>query len=315
MRSEPVESRLDRSLLRLSDVSAGYGPSVVLRGVNIEIRCGEIFVLVGPNGAGKSSLLRLLTGKLAPRTGEILDADGQMVGPNVELVPQETALYPFMTARENCIALAMMTGLTRDLASRRATEVLGSIGCSEIFDIRVDRLSGGFKRRVDIAVSLMKSPAMVALDEPTAGLDAVGREALIGLLMQLRAAGTGSIVVTHDFEFGEAIADRVGLLVGGSLIVEAPLDEAVENAFASEKFVEVDLAAQPDLRQRRSLEASGLVQLSGNLWTMHIRMEPNPVDRLAALLKELRLTGREIRIRSPSLRDLYRKHVQGRDDT
>jgi ABC-type multidrug transport system ATPase subunit len=129
--------------------------------------------------------------------------------------------------------------------------------------------------------------------------------------MQLRASGTGSIVVTHDFEFGEAIADRIGLLVGGRLIVDAPLDEAVEHAFAAEKFVEIDLAAQPDLRQRRALESSGLAQSSGNLWSMHTRMETNPVDRLGALLKELRLTEREIRIRSPSLRDLYRKHVPG----
>jgi ABC-2 type transport system ATP-binding protein len=280
----------------------------------MEIRCGEIFVLLGPNAAGTSSLLRVLTGKLEPRTGRILNADGREVGPNVELVPQETALYSFMTARENCIALATMAGFQRDLAGRRATEVLSSLGCSEISDIRVDRLSGGFKRRVDIAVSLMKSPAMLALDEPSAGLDAVGREALIALLMQLRATGTGSIVVTHDFEFGEAIADRIGLLVRGSLIVDARLDEAIEHAFSGEKLVEVDLAAQPDLRQRRSLESSGLAQSSGNLWTMLTRMETNPVNRLADLLKELRLTAREIRIRSPSLRDLYRKHIQERTE-
>lgn len=311
MRTELVESGPDGSLLRLSGVSAGYGPTVVIREVDLGIRCGEIFVLLGPNAAGKSSLLRVLTGKLAPRTGKILNADGREVGPNVELVPQDTALYPFMTARENCMALAMMTGLTRDLVGQRAMDVLNSIGCSEISDTRVDRLSGGYKRRVDIAVSLMKRPAMIALDEPSAGLDAVGREALIGLLMQLRANGTGSIVVTHDFEFGEAIADRIGLLVGGRLIVDAPLDEAVEHAFAAEKFVEIDLAAQPDLRQRRALESSGLAQSSGNLWSMHTRMETNPVDRLGALLKELRLTEREIRIRSPSLRDLYRKHVPG----
>jgi ABC-2 type transport system ATP-binding protein len=309
-----AESISDRSLVRLSDVSAGYGPSEVVRSVNMEIRCGEIFVLLGPNAAGKSSLLRVLTGKLEPRTGRILNADGREVGPNVELVPQETALYSFMTARENCIALATMAGFQRDLAGRRATEVLSSLGCSEISDIRVDRLSGGFKRRVDIAVSLMKSPAMLALDEPSAGLDAVGREALIALLMQLRATGTGSIVVTHDFEFGEAIADRIGLLVRGSLIVDARLDEAIEHAFSGEKLVEVDLAAQPDLRQRRSLESSGLAQSSGNLWTMLTRMETNPVNRLADLLKELRLTAREIRIRSPSLRDLYRKHIQERTE-
>jgi ABC-2 type transport system ATP-binding protein len=309
-----AESVSDRSLVRLSDVSAGYGPSEVVRSVNMEIRCGEIFVLLGPNAAGKSSLLRVLTGKLEPRTGRILNADGREVGPNVELVPQETALYSFMTARENCIALATMAGFQRDLAGRRATEVLSSLGCSEISDIRVDRLSGGFKRRVDIAVSLMKSPAMLALDEPSAGLDAVGREALIALLMQLRATGTGSIVVTHDFEFGEAIADRIGLLVRGSLIVDARLDEAIEHAFSGEKLVEVDLAAQPDLRQRRSLESSGLAQSSGNLWTMLTRMETNPVNRLADLLKELRLTAREIRIRSPSLRDLYRKHIQERTE-
>jgi ABC-2 type transport system ATP-binding protein len=309
-----AESVSDRSLVRLSDVSAGYGPSEVVRSVNMEIRCGEIFVLLGPNAAGKSSLLRVLTGKLEPRTGRVLNADGREVGPNVELVPQETALYSFMTARENCIALATMAGFQRDLAGRRATEVLSSLGCSEISDIRVDRLSGGFKRRVDIAVSLMKSPAMLALDEPSAGLDAVGREALIALLMQLRATGTGSIVVTHDFEFGEAIADRIGLLVRGSLIVDARLDEAIEHAFSGEKLVEVDLAAQPDLRQRRSLESSGLAQSSGNLWTMLTRMETNPVNRLADLLKELRLTAREIRIRSPSLRDLYRKHIQERTE-
>jgi ABC-type multidrug transport system ATPase subunit len=160
----------------------------------------------------------------------------------------------------------------------------------------------------------MKSPAMLALDEPSAGLDAVGREALIALLMQLRATGTGSIVVTHDFEFCEAIADRIGLLVRGSLIVDARLDEAIEHAFSGEKLVEVDLAAQPDLRQRRSLESSGLAQSSGNLWTMLTRMETNPVNWLADLLKELRLTAREIRIRSPSLRDLYRKHIQERTE-
>jgi ABC-2 type transport system ATP-binding protein len=293
----------------LKDIVAGYGPTDVVRGIDVEVRSGEIFVLLGPNGAGKSSLLRVLTGKLAPRSGRVW-GDGAEIGQQIELVPQEPALYPFLTARENCIALAMMTGLSRELAGRRAGTALRSVGSSEIADTRVDRLSGGFRRRVDIAVSLMKSPAMLALDEPSAGLDAAGREALIRLLIQLRAAGTGSIVVTHDFEFGEAIADRIGLLVDGTLIVDAPLGDALSQAFASERLIEMLLGAEPDADQRRSLRSAGLKQEAGPLWTMLSPNGTNLVDRLAALLTKLGLDGREIRVRSPSLKDLYRKHFQ-----
>lgn len=296
--------------MSLVDVSAGYGSTDVLRGVSLEIRYGEIFVLLGPNGAGKSSLLRVLTGRLAARGGGVSQAREGPVGNLVEFVPQDNALYPFLTARENCIALALMTGLTREEANGRVSEVLGAVGCSQVSDVRVGRLSGGFRRRVDIAVALMKRPAMLALDEPSAGLDAAGREALIELLMRLRAAGTGSIVVTHDFELGDMIADRIGLMIGGDLIVEAPMHEALDGAFGSGRIVEVELAAEPDLRQRRSLHSIGLEKTSGHLWAMRSQTGTDIADRLAALFKDVCLKAREIRIRAPSLSDLYRLHVQ-----
>jgi ABC-2 type transport system ATP-binding protein len=287
------------------DVRAGYGQKDVLSGLTTRFEQGEIFVLLGPNGAGKSSLLRVLTGNLTIRSGTISATDRACT---IGLVPQSVALYPFMTARENCVALAAMKGLRREHAKRRASEVLEAVGCTGISNVRSDRLSGGFQRRVDIAVALMNSPALLALDEPSAGLDAAGREALVRVLMELKRSGTGAIVVTHDFDLAESVADRIGLLSKGSLLLDAPPSEALVRTFGRGKLVELEFSVHPDDERRSSLRTAGTLQQTETMWSTPQCLGPEAIERLLGAVRKLNMTEREVRIRAPSLKDLYRLH-------
>ncbi|GAA1616976.1 ABC transporter ATP-binding protein [Catellatospora bangladeshensis] len=207
----------------LSGVTLGYGGDAVVGGLDLEVRSGEILVVVGGSGCGKSTLLRALAGLLPPRGGRIL-ADGQPVrGPSSEraLMFQEDALLPWRSARRN-VELALAIRKVPD-RRRHSERWLAEVGLGEHAARLPAQLSGGQRQRVQLARTLAAQPRAILMDEPFGALDAQTRAGMQQMLLDLHRANPATVVfVTHDVDEALILADRVAVLTPRG--VEAVLD-------------------------------------------------------------------------------------------
>jgi ABC-2 type transport system ATP-binding protein len=289
-----------------------------LDGATLELRSGEIYALLGPNGAGKTSLVRAVCGRLRLDAGEILllGADPRRVRAirrRLGLVPQEIALYPELGVRENLEVLGRLAGLAASELPRAVAEALGWVGLAERAGSRVAELSGGQKRRVNLAAGTLHRPDVLLLDEPTVGVDPSARERLHEMLRELRSRGLAVLLATHDLDQAEELADRIGILVDGRIRAEGSLAELVERAFGGRRELLLRLAAEPSPGAARVLEAEGLRAGAGSReWVGPLE---GGLEALAGLGRRLADAGvplAELRLREPGLRGVF-FHVAGRE--
>jgi len=215
--------------LDLRDVSKRYGPFVAVDGVSLAVNEGEIFALLGPNGAGKTTLISCITGPSRATSGQIrvfgLDVtrDFRATRRLVGLVPQEVNFDPFFTPFEALMNQMGLMGARPDAAW--ADRLLETFALSDHRDAYTRSLSGGMKRRLLVAKALVHRPKLLFLDEPTAGVDVELRRDLWREVRRLRDDGTTIILTTHYLEEAEELADRIGVLRRGRLIVTETRDE------------------------------------------------------------------------------------------
>jgi NitT/TauT family transport system ATP-binding protein len=206
---------MNPATLRLSGLSLGYGGTPVVDGIDLDVRAGEILVLLGQSGCGKSTLLRAVSGLLRPLAGTIA-ANGQAVtGPCADraLVFQDDALLPWRTARRNVELPLSLRGVRRAERRRAADEWLARVGLADHADRLPGQLSGGMRQRVQLARALAGEPGVLCMDEPFGALDAQTRTAMQRLLVEVWEASRCTVVfVTHDVDEALALADRVAVL-------------------------------------------------------------------------------------------------------
>jgi lipooligosaccharide transport system ATP-binding protein len=200
-----------------------FGEFEAVRGIDVEVRRGEAFGFLGPNGAGKSSTMRMIA-CVSPRTDgdlRVLGLDPEIAGPRIRarlgVVPQQDNLDVELTVRENLLIYGRYFGLSRAAARRKAAELLEFAQLGDRADDKVDPLSGGMKRRLTIARSLVNDPELLLLDEPTTGLDPQARHLLWDRLFRLKAQGTTLIVTTHYMDEAEQLCDRLVVMDHGRI--------------------------------------------------------------------------------------------------
>jgi ABC-2 type transport system ATP-binding protein len=211
--------------ITVAGLRKSYGSVRAVRDVSFHVGHGEIVALLGPNGAGKTTTLEILEGFRARDGGTVgvlgLDPGGKAAARELRertgLVLQDIAVEPYLTVRET---LARQAGYYP--APRPVPEVVGLAGLAGLERRKVRSLSGGQKRRLDLALGLIGNPELLYLDEPTTGFDPVARHGAWDLVRQLRAAGTTILLTTHDMTEAQALADRVVLLAGGTVVAEGP---------------------------------------------------------------------------------------------
>jgi ABC-2 type transport system ATP-binding protein len=213
----------DAPVLELQGLTKTYGDFTALRDVNLAIRPGEIFALLGPNGAGKTTLIGSVCGLVKKTSGRILlfgndlDADPVKARYQVGLVPQEVNFDPFFSVAESLRIQLGYYGQPKNEA--RVDEVLGALNLLNKKNAMTRELSGGMKRRLLIAKALVHKPRLVFLDEPTAGVDVELRRDLWTYVRRLASEGTTIILTTHYLEEAEELADRVGVINEGRLLM------------------------------------------------------------------------------------------------
>ena len=294
-------------ILTVDAVSHSFGANPVLKDVCLEVGRGEIYALLGPNGAGKTTLVRIICGRLKADLGTVRLAGGDPFTDGgaraaLGLAPQDLALYPLLSVQENLEAFASLRGLRGREASGAVAAAMAVTRIAERARSQVRRLSGGLQRRANLAAAILGRPSLLVLDEPTVGVDLAAREAIAEALRSLRREGVGVLLVTHDLEQAEVLADRVGVMRAGEKTLEGVPADLIAHAFGQHMEVEVALAARPDEREARRLTADGLAPgESADIWVCLDRDGFARAAHLASCLAARGVGVKEIRVRRPSL--------------
>jgi len=221
----PAATRSNSDVITVTGLRKSYGSVQAVRDVSFRVGSGEIVALLGPNGAGKTTTLEILEGFRARDGGAVavlgLDpgdkAAVRELRERTGLVLQDIAVEPYLTVRET---IARQAGYYQ--APRAVPEVIGLVGLAGLERRKVRSLSGGQKRRLDLALGLIGDPELLYLDEPTTGFDPAARRGAWDLVRELRATGTTILLTTHDMAEAQALADRVVLLNNGAVVAEGP---------------------------------------------------------------------------------------------
>jgi lipooligosaccharide transport system ATP-binding protein len=219
------------ALVRARGLRKSYGDFEAVRGIDLNVRQGEAFGFLGPNGAGKSSTMRMVAAVSPPSGGElaILGMDprteGSKIRARIGVCPQEDSLDLELNVRDNLVVYASYFGIRKAEAGSRADELLRFVQLTVKAKAKVEDLSGGMKRRLTIARSLINEPELLLLDEPTTGLDPQARHLLWDRLFRLKARGVTLVITTHYMDEAEQLCDRLVVMDGGQIVAEgSPLD-------------------------------------------------------------------------------------------
>lgn len=224
----------DDALIHARGLTKRFGEFVAVDGIDVQVARGEAFGFLGPNGAGKSSTMRMI-GCVSPVTSgtlRILGLDPALDGPRIRarlgVVPQEDTLDTDLTVRDNLYIYGRYFGLPRPVIRERAAQLLDFVQLTERADDQVEPLSGGMKRRLTIARSLINEPEIMLLDEPTTGLDPQARHALWDRLFRLKQRGVTLVLTTHYMDEAEQLCDRLVVMDKGRIAAEGSPRELIE---------------------------------------------------------------------------------------
>jgi ABC-2 type transport system ATP-binding protein len=296
--------------------------TAAVRGITFQVRRGEIFGFLGPNGAGKTTTMRILGTLLdsSQGTAQVLGLDvarqGKGVRQRIGFAMQEVGMDDLATAREMLVLHARLYGASKSAAKKRAAELLKTFDLVEHADRRVVRFSGGMQRRLDLAVSLVHTPEVLFLDEPSTGLDPKSRTDLWAVLRRLRKEqGITVLMSTHYMEEADALCDRIAIMSKGHIAAIDTPDRLKRSVGAD--TLRIALGAEPTPAQAAAMQKIfGMTHVARHDGVVDLKVR----DGGKALLPALRIVGdlgvqvRETRVLSPTLQDAYLHYTGSRLD-
>lgn len=299
--------------LRIDALVKRFGQVTAVDELTLELRGGECLGLLGPNGAGKSTLIRSIVGRVVPDAGTIsvfgVPADSGGARKALGWVPQELALYPRLTCRENLESFGRYQGLGGTRLEQAVEQCLDWATLVDRAGELVKNLSGGMKRRLNMAAGLIHQPKLVLLDEPTVGVDPQSRNHIFEMIEKLHGEGMSLIYTTHYMEEAERLCDRIAIVDHGQIIALGTNAELVQNAFGSRsqvlaRFAGADERVAAWIVERGGQAVDGLAQFTIE----------HPTE-IAGLLEASARAGFElvdVSLRKPNLESVF-LHLTGRE--
>ena len=299
-------------IVRLDQVTKRFGERTAVDRLDLEIEAGACFGLLGPNGAGKTTTLRMIYGATAPTSGRIevfgidIDRDPRAVRSRLGVTLQDNVMIEVLDPIENLRVFGRYHLMKEPELSRRIEHLVDFLELRSHADVAVRDLSGGFQRRLAIAQSLMNSPELLVLDEPTTGLDPAVRLALWSKIRELRASGTTVLLTTHYMDEAQRLCDRVAVMAEGRILADGSPEELIVQHL-HRQAVELDCSRAEEERLRPQLPDEAITIRAGGRLILFIDDAETVLHELTDLPAD-RGPGRTIR--PTNLEDLF-LHLTG----
>ena len=301
--------------LEATELRKSFASVRALDGVSLEVREGEILGLLGPNGAGKTTFVRSVVARVLPDSGRLTVFGKPPSDPDATAVrgwvPQEIALYPLLTPRENLWTFGRYQGLAGSALDGAIGESLDWIGLADRASDRTGTLSGGMRRRLNIAAGTIHRPRLLLLDEPTVGVDPQSRERIYAMIRELQSRGVALLYTTHYMEEAERLCDRIAIIDHGRVIASGTRDELVRSTLGTGQTIVVDAdgAIPPSLAERLAARGAAIEGA-----TAHVRSE-DPATAIRELLDAFHQAGvpvRDLTLKRSTLEEVF-LHLTGRE--
>jgi len=291
------------------EIRKSFGPKVVLDGVDLDVATGTVFAMLGPNGAGKTTLVRILATLIRPDAGHAtvaghdLLADPVAVKRSISLTGQYAAVDDMLTGEENLRMMARLLHLAPSAARARAAELLDEFGLLDAGARLVKTYSGGMRRRLDLAISMIARPELLFLDEPTTGLDPRSREQLWGTVRRLADEGVTVLLTTQYLEEADQLADRITMLHEGRIVAQGTADQ-LKSSLGGEV---VRLHFADSGGYQRALGALRILRADQRLRTIDVGTDGSAasVHDLLGLLRTAGAPASRVSVDRPSLDDVF----------
>jgi len=296
----------------VSGLKKSYDGFPAVDGVSFSIGRGEIFGLLGPNGAGKTTTIKMLSGLSRPSSGDIQIMGRDAVRETLEVkrligvVPETSNLYPELTSLDNLLFAGRLYGMKTAEARTKAEGLLRVFSLEDKRNISFGSLSGGMKRRLTVAASLIHEPPVLFLDEPTTGLDVMSARALREIIQSLKGSGTTVLLTTHYIDEADRLCDRVGIIVKGKIIViDTP--DGLKKSVRARKAVDIKIdASGPEVEDRLWLLTSVYaVERGERFYRFHVGDINSFLAEFSAFAKDNGLEIESIDTVTPSLEDAF----------
>ncbi|MEZ5382612.1 MAG: ABC transporter ATP-binding protein [Microthrixaceae bacterium] len=295
-----------------------FGELTAVDNLSFRIEHGETYGLLGPNGAGKTTAISMVAGLLRPDEGETRIL-GSPVGPSevrvkakVGLVPQELAIYPDLTGRENLRFFGRLQKLGGDPLHRRIGEVLDVIGLADRADDLSKEYSGGMKRRLNIGIGLLHQPSLLILDEPTVGVDPQSRNSILESVETLAGAGMAVLYTTHYMEEAERLCDRIGIIDHGVLQAEGTRDELLATTGETDRVHLEGTGALADAADAvGKLEAVRSVARDRRSLNLTVMDAPTALADIVGAAARAQMAVTDVEVARPDLESVF-LHLTGR---
>src|SRR5215469_10920951 len=299
--------------LRIDSLVKRFGQVTAVDSISIGVQSGECLGLLGPNGAGKSTLIRSIVGRVIPDTGSILifSAPGDSMAARTAIgwIPQELALYPRLTCYENLQSFGRYHGLNGGRLEQAVARCLDWATLTDRQDELVKNLSGGMKRRLNMAAGMIHQPKLMLMDEPTVGVDPQSRNHIFEMIEQLHREGISLIYTTHYMEEAERLCDRIAIIDHGKIIAQGTSAELVQSAFGSRSRVMAHFQSPHDRVAAWAAERGGRAVENSAEFTIERSTE------IAGILESSAKAGLDlvdVSLRKPNLESVF-LHLTGRE--
>lgn len=299
--------------LRVDSLIKRFGDLTAVAGVSLEVREPACLGLLGPNGAGKTTLIRSIAGRVRPDSGAIR-VFGQPAGSAASCaqlgwVPQELALYPLLTCRENLEAFGRYQGLRGKALRDGIAWCLEWAALADRAGSTVKILSGGMRRRLNMAAGLVHRPRMVLLDEPTVGVDPQSRNRIFEMVEELRSQGATIIYTTHYMEEAERLCDSIAIIDHGRIIAQGPKEDLVDQSFGRRSDVLMRFASDEQRPGAWTAARGGTLQENVGHFTVE---QPTEIAGLLDAAARDGLEVIDVTLRRPNLESVF-LHLTGRE--
>lgn len=303
-----------RVRIQVIDLTKKYGTRRVVNKVNFEVRNDQILALLGPNGAGKSTIIKMLSGQIHPSSGRILIDDTSyryvpaFVRSRMGVTPQEIVIWDSLTVRENLDFAGRISGVSSPLISTRRNGLIEALSLGKELNTVAKVLSGGYKRRLNLAITLMSDPSALFLDEPTPGIDPQNRSFLLGYIKNLRQSDRSIILTDHYLEEAEQLADYVVIIDNSEVIVSGTVSELKKKyGKGTLLLVTIESSSRKQAREfvSRMKTKERSVKLFSDIISIQTTDERNDIKLTLRELERCDVRYKDISMKEPSLEDIF----------